>query len=176
MSAAPRKPPKKSIPAKLSIGEPVEGVEFPPLPKRKKTTRLIVHCSATRASQDISASDIHTWHKARKWKGLGYHVVIRRDGTIERGRPLDTVGSHARGFNHTSVGICLVGGLKARTIGDLAHPRNIECNFTMAQWDSLRTVLTTLRLSWPEATVVGHRDLDQKKACPTFNASALFGS
>ena len=47
---------------------------------------IIIHCSATRAGQDITAADIDCWHRARGFWSIGYHYVIRLDGTIEPGR------------------------------------------------------------------------------------------
>ena len=55
---------------------------------------IIIHCSATRAGQDITAADIDCWHRARGFWSIGYHYVIRLDGTIEPGRDvtLDEIG------------------------------------------------------------------------------------
>jgi hypothetical protein len=47
---------------------------------------------------DASAEQIHGWHLGNGWAGIGYHYVIRKDGTIERGRPEWAIGSHAYGF------------------------------------------------------------------------------
>ena len=46
---------------------------------------IIIHCSATRAGQDFTAADIDRWHRARGFRSIGYHFVIRLDGTIEPG-------------------------------------------------------------------------------------------
>ncbi len=67
---------------------------------------IIIHHSA---SPDVSAATIDKWHKERGWSGIGYHFVIRVDGTIEKGRPLHIQGAHARGRNANSIGICLTG-------------------------------------------------------------------
>lgn len=40
---------------------------------------IIIHCSATRAEQDITAADIESWHRARGFWTIGYHYVIRLD-------------------------------------------------------------------------------------------------
>lgn len=47
---------------------------------------IIIHCSATRAGQDFTAADIDRWHRARGFRSIGYHFVIRLDGTIEPGK------------------------------------------------------------------------------------------
>jgi hypothetical protein len=74
---------------------------------------LIVHCSATSEKQDIGAKEIDSWHRAKGWSGIGYHFVIRRDGTIEQGRALHKYGAHAYGYNKVSLGICMIGGVAA---------------------------------------------------------------
>ena len=33
---------------------------------------IIVHCSATKAGQDFTATDIDRWHRERGFNGIGY--------------------------------------------------------------------------------------------------------
>ncbi len=135
--------------------------------KRRSTNFLVIHCSATRPSQDIDAATIRKWHRANGWVDIGYHYVIKRDGTVERGRPEDVVGAHVAGHNSTSIGICLVGGVTEK---DHREPEN---NFTEAQFEALRKLLTDLRTRYPKAIIQGHRDFPRvAKACPSFDARA----
>lgn len=131
---------------------------------RKSTNWLVIHCSATRAIQDVGAADIRRWHRAQGWADIGYHYVIRRSGKVEAGRPLETIGSHVKGRNADSVGICLAGGLN----NDTFKPEN---NYTPQQWESLIILLKRLLVKYPKAKVRGHRDFPNvHKACPCFNA------
>ena len=60
---------------------------------------------------DIGVKEIRKWHvDENKWSDIGYHDVIRRNGAIETGRPLEKPGAHAKGHNQNAIGICLVGG------------------------------------------------------------------
>lgn len=68
-------------------------------------TRAVIHHTA---SHDVSAATIDIWHKERGWDGIGYHYVIRQDGTIETGRDYHKQGAHAKGRNHYT-GIVLTG-------------------------------------------------------------------
>ena len=79
----------------------------------KKIDTIIIHCSATKAGQDIKAKDIDRMHRARGFNQIGYNYVIDLDGTVETGRPLTVSGAHCIGYNDHSVGICYVGGLDA---------------------------------------------------------------
>lgn len=134
--------------------------------------KIIVHCADTFAHMDIGAKEIDRWHRERGWKAIGYNYVIRRDGTIEKGRDLDgdgnvdeEVGAHARGFNANSIGICLVGGK-----GEDGNP---DANFTMLQYMALTTLKLKLLVKYPNADIMGHRDLDPSKDCPCFDVRAF---
>ncbi len=65
--------------------------------KNRKITLIIVHCSGVRPYQQSCAEDIDNWHLAQGWKGgIGYHYLVRRNGTVEPGRAEETVGAHCR--------------------------------------------------------------------------------
>lgn len=132
----------------------------------KAVDYIVIHCSATPAKMDIGAEEIRQWHLEREFVDIGYHFVIRRDGTVEEGRPMNRPGAHARGFNHISIGVCLVGGV-AR------NGKSPENNFTDLQWRSLGALVETLKYHNPDATVLGHRDLPNvKKGCPSFDVGS----
>ena len=76
-----------------------------------KIDKIILHHSASPMDR-TTIHVIHDWHLQRGWLGCGYHYVIHEDGSIFQGRPLDTVGAHARGYNENSVGICTVGNFE----------------------------------------------------------------
>ena len=122
-------------------------------------TLLIIHCSAVKPDQTSSVAQIDTWHRQRGWKlGIGYHYVVRRNGEIEHGRPEWMIGAHCLNHNAHSIGICYEGGLDAR--GQPDDTRTAE------QKASLRRLLEDLHRRYPRALIVGHHDLDPKKACP----------
>ena len=122
-------------------------------------TLLIIHCSAVKPDQTSSVAQIDTWHRQRGWKfGIGYHYVVRRNGEIEHGRPEWMIGAHCLNHNAHSIGICYEGGLDAR--GQPDDTRTAE------QKASLRRLLEDLHCRYPRALIVGHHDLDPKKACP----------
>ena len=130
--------------------------------KRTKTDTIVLHCAATKASMDIGVEEIKKWHVVDNgWSDIGYHCVIRRDGTIEPGRDQTLVGSHARQVNGTSLGICLVGGL-----GD---NNKWENNFTQAQFVSLKALLLKLKDKYKVEKIIGHYEVDDVKKCPSFD-------
>ena len=145
---------------------------------RRETRYIVVHCSATPPHADIGADEIRSWHMAAplKWRDIGYHAVIRRNGKIEFGRAFDSNGAHVQGWNTRSVGVCLVGG-----VDETGKP---DCNFNVSQSQSLDALVSVLRAAYPGADVVGHRDLspdlngdgivdkrEWMKACPSFSVN-----
>ena len=131
---------------------------------REQTTYIVIHCSQTRPSQkEVDVRTIDKWHRLRGWLKIGYGGVIKRDGTYEQGRDDNAVQAHVKGYNHTSFGLCLVGGA---TEEDWKIP---EDNFSSEQWESLKEQLTRLVKLYPEARIVGHYDLDKHKTCPNFD-------
>ena len=123
-------------------------------------TLLIIHCSAVRPNQTSSARQIDEWHRARGYaNGIGYHYVVRRDGSIEPGRPEEMIGAHCKNHNRHSLGVCYEGGL------DLSG--NPQDTRTEAQKRSLRTLLRALKQRYPRALILGHNTF-ANKACPCF--------
>lgn len=134
--------------------------------QRSKTEYIAIHCSATPENLDIGAKEIDKWHRAQGWSCIGYHYVIRRDGTVEEGRDREVIGAHVVGFNEVSLGICLVGGVDAN------DPKKAENNYTQAQFDSLKQLLDKLKVVYQQAKIQGHRDFPNvKKACPCFDVA-----
>jgi N-acetylmuramoyl-L-alanine amidase len=129
--------------------------------------KLIIHCSATRECDDsVNASVIDRWHKARGWKGCGYHFIVLIDGIIETGRMIDEVGAHVKGMNKSSIGICYIGGLEK----DGKTPKDTR---TPQQKESLLLLIKTLNKIYPEATLHGHNEFSNK-ACPSFDVQSQY--
>lgn len=136
-------------------------VQFKP---RKTTDTLVIHCAATKPSMDIGLREIRQWHRQRGFLDVGYHFIIRRDGSLEVGREVGSIGAHVAGYNETSIGVCMVGG-----IDEKGKPQD---NFTPAQWVALNALVWKLtRVDYPGIRIVGHRDLDSGKACPSFDVA-----
>lgn len=89
---------------------------------------------------------------------------ITKDGTVYPGRPESEPGAHALRYNAHSIGVCYEGGLDAD--GRPADTR------TPAQKLAMRKLLESLCLDYPDAAILGHRDLPWvRKACPCFDVA-----
>ena len=132
---------------------------------------IVIHCSAVPNGRPQTTADINGWHHALGMRrtaefmarqnealdAIGYHFIILLNGAVATGRHIDEVGDHVRGRDQKSIGICLIG----------------TDQFTLAQWSSLRYNVTLLRAAYPEARVVGHRDIPHAhKTSPGFDVTA----
>ena len=128
--------------------------------------KIILHCSATKEGTDYSVATIRDWHvKGRGWSDIGYHWVIRLDGSIEVGRPLEKSGAHTKGHNKDSVGVCYIGGCDAD--GKPKDTMNPE------QEKAWRMIVLSLRTLYGDLTIHGHNEF-ANKACPSFTVKEKF--
>lgn len=134
--------------------------------KALESQRIILHCSATPPAMDVDVYDIREWHLARGWQDVGYHFVIKRDGTIQAGRGLDIAGAHTRG-NNNSIGICYIGGVNVE--------HDPEDNMTAVQDVAFRDLVKWLRIMFGDLAVYGHNEFSSK-ACPSFDVVERFGA
>lgn len=123
------------------------------LSKRTKSTEYIILHHA--AAGVCGPQDVHRWHLANGWTGIGYHYFVRKDGTVYRGRPHDTVGAQCEGFNSTAVGICCEGNYMSEIMPD-------------AQKDALVELCREVLVLYPGAKIVGHSDCIPT-SCPGVN-------
>ncbi|EKU70413.1 peptidoglycan recognition family protein [Selenomonas sp. F0473] len=131
-------------------------LKFGALENRFFTNSLVIHHIGS-TNDDVSAETVHQWHLNNGWAGIGYHFLIRKDGTIEEGRPLGTVGAHVYGENRHTVGINIVGNFET------AMPTEAQKTAAAHLIASLCTVYQFDPV-W-EQTIFGHRDLSAT-ACP----------
>ena len=146
-----------------------------------RTIRLaVIHCSATPRSMDIGAKEIRLWHvDLNGWSDIGYHYIIRLDGTVEYGRPIERIGAHVKGRNKDSIGIVYVGG-----VDEDLNPMDTR---TECQKEQLVALLKMLKKDHPGIEIMGHRDLSPDldgdgeieehewlKDCPSFDAKSEY--
>ena len=116
---------------------------------------IVVH----HAAMDGSVQDIHRVHKQMGWSGIGYHLYIRKDGSIWKGRPLNTLGAHVKGHNSHTIGICLEGN----------YVNEVPSSTILSSLSfAIQYVRQVVGKNLP---VKGHRDL-MATACPGRNITA----
>lgn len=140
---------------------------------------IVLHCSATRSNMSYTAWQLDQDHRARGLRCAGYHFYVRRSGEITPMRQTHEIGAHALGYNRISIGVCYEGGLAPD-----GTPRDTR---TAEQRRALVMLLRILRSDFPQAEIVGHRDLSPDvngdghisseewvKACPCFDARSEY--
>lgn len=73
---------------------------------------VIVHHTTGRDTRGPDLSRHAAYHRAKGWRAIGYHAVVERlegEVYVVCGRPMTWVGSHARGFNDSHLGLAFVG-------------------------------------------------------------------
>lgn len=125
-------------------------------------SEIVVHCTATPLGRDLTVDDITRYHLKRGFETVGYHYVVRLDGTVEKGRDESYMGAHCLGHNAHSIGVAYIGGL-----GQDGRPADTR---TAAQRSALTALIGDLCRRYPGATVHGHREF-AAKACPCFDAA-----
>lgn len=132
--------------------------------------RIFIHCTA--GSQKQTLKDLLKEFKNKGWKSPGYHYVVFPDGKIECLLNEEQVSNGVQGYNSTAINVAYVGGIdnKGRAVD----------NRTEAQKESLLTLLKDLKRKYPNAHIMGHRDIwgkdpsKWKKQCPCFDAEVEY--
>lgn len=137
--------------------------------------RIFIHCTAS-YQESYKDELLVNEFKRKGWRYPGYHYVIRPDGTIFNMLPEHKIANGVSGYNSTSIHIAYVGGITK------TNSRGID-NRTEQQKSSLYKLLQDLRVKYPKAYIMGHRDISPDKnkngkidtweyikLCPCFNA------
>lgn len=134
-------------------------LQFTDLTPRDDTSRIVIHHTGNPTDDDLSAEQLHRSHQNLGWAGVGYHFIVRKDGTVELGRPVECVGAHVEGFNYCSLGIHVCGNF------NLAEPTEAQIN---ALPMLIADICDAYGLIASDSVVMGHRDL-MATACPGDN-------
>lgn len=136
------------------------------LKNRDTTEFIVIHHSGSGEDIDLGADSIHSMHINNGWSGIGYHYVVRKDGTVETGRPVWASGAHCEGENWRSVGIHVSGDFTN------AEPTQEQLD---ALAELIRAICRKYDLQVTRQNVVGHREYNAT-ACPGDNLYAVLDS
>lgn len=137
----------------------------------RRVTEIVWHYSATYEDADIGVKEIDLMHRARGFNGIGYHYVVRLDGTVEVGRAVERVGAHVLNQNSDKIGCVHVGGLR--------HGFGTDKGFdtrNSAQIASQIKLTRELIARFPTIVKVkGHKDY-MATQCPAYDVAAWWES
>jgi N-acetylmuramoyl-L-alanine amidase len=124
-------------------------------PKRK-INRVFLHCSASDVEKHDDVSVMRDWHvNGRKWSDVGYHLFIKKDGTVQDGRSLERTPCSAKGHNTSTIAICCH-GLKRE-------------KFTQQQFNSIHDLCNQINIEYDgKVSFHGHVEV-ANKSCPVYD-------
>jgi N-acetylmuramoyl-L-alanine amidase len=140
---------------------------------------VVIHATETFTNKNIGAEEIDAIQKKLGEDEIGYHYVIRRDGRLQRGRPVEKEGSHCPTGNYdkTSIGIVMVGGINRASTEQSFETSS--ASFTRAQYNTLEQFLQVFYNNFSGGEVFGHSDIETDELDPYFDVSeyilSLFG-
>lgn len=152
----------------------------------RKITTAVVRWSESYSNQNLKAKHIHARHVSRQIEivgsaqgvirlgdagGLQWHYVIRRDGTIQRGRPLDIEAGSGAGVIKNSIHIGFIAGY-ALPQGVANSELSLDAkSITPEQWKSFDKFLNAFYNAFPGGEALGAREFDPTRSDPGFDVT-----
>jgi len=136
----------------------------------RDVTEVVTHWSETHTNKNIGSEEINKYHLDLGLDGIGYHYVIRRDGSLQRGRPVNTQGQHAPVNNHDlrSIGIVFVGGINVPSGTPNSENFLSVQSLTRSQLNTFDHFCRSFYAVFPGGQIIGHNDIDEDEIDPGF--------
>ena len=137
----------------------------------REVTEIVVHWTETPTNKNIGSEEINKIHLESGLNGIGYHYVIRRDGSLQRGRPINIQGEHVtvNKHNERSIGIVFVGGINVPSgTPNLENFISVQ-SLTRSQFNTFDHLCRAFFARFPGGQAVGHNDIDPIEDDPGFN-------
>lgn len=137
----------------------------------REVTEVVVHWTETPTNKNIGSEELNKIHLESGLKGIGYHYVIRRDGSLQRGRPVNIQGEHALINNHDerSIGVVFVGGINVPSgTPNLENFVSVQ-SLTRSQFNTFDHFCRSFYARFPGGQILGHNDIDPIENDPGFN-------
>lgn len=135
----------------------------------RQIKRIFIHC--TGGWKTATVNDIKAEFAKKGWKNPGYHYLVDYAGKIHQLLSEDKVSNGVKGYNSTAINVAYIGGITNN------GEKIVEADTrTAAQKAGLISILSVLKKKYPNAIIMGHRDIwgeDPKKwlkQCPCFDA------
>lgn len=142
---------------------------------KREVTEVVVHWTYTANDINIGAEELQDMWKSQKSIGIPFHYIIRRDGRLQRGRPIEELfPENEMQNNHhiNSIHIAFVAGYNAPfgtpNIENMVSPDSI----LSIQHESLDHFMHMFYRAFPGGQVLGHNDIDRNEVDPGYDVKA----
>ena len=137
----------------------------------RAVTEVVVHWTDTYSNKNIGSEEINKTHIELGLPSIGYHYVIRRDGSLQRGRPVNEQGEHSvvNGHDQYSVGIVFVGGINVPSGTAFSGNYRSVSSLTLSQMNTFKEFCQAFYNRYPGAQILGHNDIDVLEEDPGFD-------
>lgn len=140
---------------------------------------IFVHCTASQ--QTATVQQILKEFTQRGWRIPGYHYIVDPKGMLTQLVAEDRISNGVKGYNAESINVAYIGGIDSK--------KKAIDNRTPEQKKTLLNILTRLKKKYPNAIIMGHRDIspdknhngivdpwERIKECPCFNAKTEYAN
>ena len=140
---------------------------------------IFVHCTASQ--QTATVQQILKEFTQRGWRIPGYHYIVDPKGMLTQLVAEDRISNGVKGYNAESINVAYIGGIDSK--------KKAIDNRTPEQKKTLLNILTRLKQKYPNAIIMGHRDIspdknhngivdpwERIKECPCFNAKTEYAN
>ena len=138
---------------------------------------IFVHCTASQ--QTATVQQILKEFTQRGWRIPGYHYIVDPKGMLTQLVAEDRISNGVKGYNAESINVAYIGGIDSK--------KKAIDNRTPEQKKTLLNILTRLKKKYPNAIIMGHRDIspdknhngivdpwERIKECPCFDAKTEY--
>lgn len=140
---------------------------------------IFVHCTASQ--QTATVQQILKEFTQRGWRIPGYHYIVDPKGMLTQLVAEDRISNGVKGYNAESINVAYIGGIDSK--------KKAIDNRTPDQKKTLLNILTRLKKKYPNAIIMGHRDIspdknhngivdpwERIKECPCFDAKTEYAN
>lgn len=136
----------------------------------REITEVIVDWTRTFTNQNLGAEDFQEVN-IPFGNSVAHHYFIRRDGSLQRGRPINVLGPRLiNNHNRYAVLVAFVGGINspAGVVREDVDRYLSKNSLTSAQMNTFKVFMEKAFAAWPGLQALGINEIDQTNVAPGF--------
>lgn len=168
----------------FEVVDTIEELQYELAGIKRDVTACIFHWTKTYANQFLTAYDIDKLHKAQQEFKLGvedvakagnkagimWHYCILKDGTLQRGRPIELNTIDSQPFAERAIHVGFVAGYEVDYQStDAGVAKATKNSITTEQWKTFDLLVSSMIMIKPGIGITGHNTLHHISSCPGFD-------